>query len=56
MPSPLTSYPTCSKRIIIQRRCPCCKGSGLVQRGRYLRKCPVRWQSGHAHQMLDLAV
>ncbi|KAL4420004.1 hypothetical protein ABPG75_007102 [Micractinium tetrahymenae] len=29
-----------SKRIIIQRRCPCCKSSGLVQRGRYLRKCP----------------
>lgn len=28
-----------SKRIIIQRRCPECKGSGLVQRGRVLRKC-----------------
>jgi len=27
------------KRILIQRRCPECKGSGLVKRGRYLRKC-----------------
>ncbi|PSC75045.1 hypothetical protein C2E20_1799 [Micractinium conductrix] len=29
-----------TKRIIIQRRCPACSGRGLVQRGRYLRKCP----------------
>ncbi|EFN53615.1 hypothetical protein CHLNCDRAFT_14374, partial [Chlorella variabilis] len=27
------------KRILIQRRCPACRGRGLVQRGRYLRKC-----------------
>lgn len=27
------------KRILIQRRCEMCKGSGLVQRGKYLRKC-----------------
>jgi hypothetical protein len=27
------------KRILIQQRCPECRGSGLVQRGRYLRKC-----------------
>lgn len=27
------------KRILIQRRCPECEGKGLVQRGRYLRKC-----------------
>ncbi len=27
------------KRILIQRRCPECDGKGLVQRGRYLRKC-----------------
>ncbi|KAK9833912.1 hypothetical protein WJX74_009758 [Apatococcus lobatus] len=27
------------KRILIQRRCPVCKGSGLIARGRFLRKC-----------------
>ena len=27
------------KRILIQRRCPECAGRGLVQRGRYLRRC-----------------
>lgn len=27
------------KRILIQRRCQACSGSGLVQRGKYLRKC-----------------
>lgn len=34
------------KRILIQRRCQVCEGSGLVQRGRYLRKCPEA--SAHA--------
>ncbi|KAK9830062.1 hypothetical protein WJX72_009504 [[Myrmecia] bisecta] len=28
------------KRIVIQRRCSVCSGSGLVSKGRYLRKCP----------------
>jgi hypothetical protein len=28
------------KRIVIQRRCAACQGSGLVKRGRYQRKCP----------------
>eukprot|EP00884_Botryococcus_braunii_P012101 jgi/Botrbrau1/20892/Bobra.0135s0023.1 len=28
------------KRIIIQQRCQVCKGSGLVEKGRFLRKCP----------------
>jgi hypothetical protein len=27
------------KRILIQRRCPECRGSGLVKRGKVLRKC-----------------
>ncbi|KAL3147611.1 hypothetical protein ABBQ38_014662 [Trebouxia sp. C0009 RCD-2024] len=27
-------------RILIQRRCPRCSGSGLVERGPFLRKCP----------------
>lgn len=27
------------KRILIQRRCEVCEGSGLVKKGRYLRKC-----------------
>jgi hypothetical protein len=27
------------KRILIQRRCPECRGVGLVQRGKVLRKC-----------------
>lgn len=34
------------KRILIQRQCQVCEGSGLVQRGRYLRKCPEA--SAHA--------
>ena len=34
-----------SKRILIQRRCQVCEGRGLVQRGRYLRKC----QEASAH-------
>ena len=38
------------KRILIQRRCQNCEGSGLVQRGRYLRKCPEA--SAHAPCML----
>ncbi|CAK0782615.1 hypothetical protein CVIRNUC_005817 [Coccomyxa viridis] len=29
-----------AKRIIIQRRCSRCNGSGLVMKGRYARKCP----------------
>ncbi|GMH42965.1 hypothetical protein BSKO_10887 [Bryopsis sp. KO-2023] len=28
------------KRIVIQRRCGVCEGSGLVEKGRFLRKCP----------------
>ncbi|KAF8072697.1 hypothetical protein HT031_000357 [Scenedesmus sp. PABB004] len=40
------------KRILIQRRCQVCAGSGLVTRGRFQRKCPecggffpwVSWQ------------
>eukprot|EP00877_Chromochloris_zofingiensis_P014948 jgi/Chrzof1/9707/Cz04g12260.t1 len=28
------------KRILIQRRCKVCSGSGLVQKGKYQRKCP----------------
>ncbi|EIE20241.1 hypothetical protein COCSUDRAFT_54440 [Coccomyxa subellipsoidea C-169] len=28
------------KRIIIQRRCSRCQGSGLVMRGQFARKCP----------------
>lgn len=28
------------KRIIIQRQCAVCQGSGLVQKGRFKRKCP----------------
>ncbi|KAK9842214.1 hypothetical protein WJX81_000923 [Elliptochloris bilobata] len=28
------------KRILIQRRCAVCSGSGLVQRGKFYRKCP----------------
>mmetsp|Transcript_1099 Transcript_1099/g.2391 ORF Transcript_1099/g.2391 Transcript_1099/m.2391 type:complete len:248 (-) Transcript_1099:37-780(-) len=27
------------KRILIQRQCELCKGSGLIQKGRYQRKC-----------------
>jgi hypothetical protein len=27
------------KRIVIQRQCELCKGSGLIQKGRYSRKC-----------------
>lgn len=27
------------KRIVIQQRCPECQGRGLVQKGKYLRKC-----------------
>ena len=38
------------KRIIIQRRCELCGGSGLIQKGRYMRKCTscggfLPWQS-----------
>ena len=38
------------KRIIIQRQCELCKGSGLIQKGRYMRKCTscggfLPWQS-----------
>lgn len=29
-----------AKRILIQRRCQNCSGSGLVQKGRFQRKCP----------------
>jgi hypothetical protein len=28
------------KRIVIQRRCKVCGGNGLVQRGKFQRKCP----------------
>ncbi|GAQ86328.1 hypothetical protein KFL_002830040 [Klebsormidium nitens] len=39
-----------SKRIVQQRRCEVCKGSGLVLRGRYYRRCNacggfLPWQS-----------
>ena len=27
------------KRILIQRQCELCKGSGLIQKGKYMRKC-----------------
>ena len=38
------------KRIIIQRQCELCRGSGLIQKGRYSRKCTscggfLPWQS-----------
>mmetsp|Transcript_54859 Transcript_54859/g.174328 ORF Transcript_54859/g.174328 Transcript_54859/m.174328 type:complete len:148 (-) Transcript_54859:808-1251(-) len=38
------------KRIWLQRQCEVCRGSGLVQKGRFLRKCPacggfLPWQS-----------
>lgn len=38
------------KRIVIQRQCELCKGSGLIQKGRYMRKCTscggfLPWQS-----------
>ena len=38
------------KRILIQRQCELCKGSGLIQKGRYARKCTscggfLPWQS-----------
>lgn len=38
------------KRIVIQRQCAVCKGSGLVQKGRFKRKCPgcggfLPWES-----------
>jgi hypothetical protein len=38
------------KRILIQRQCELCQGSGLIQKGRYARKCTscggfLPWQS-----------
>ena len=38
------------KRILIQRQCELCKGSGLIQKGKYMRKCSscggfLPWQS-----------
>jgi hypothetical protein len=30
-----------TKRIVIQRQCAVCAGSGLVQKGRFKRKCPA---------------
>ena len=40
---PLLNHPTRRTPVqIIQRRCTVCQGKGLVQRGKYLRKCSVR--------------
>ncbi|OSX76115.1 hypothetical protein BU14_0207s0033 [Porphyra umbilicalis] len=38
------------ERIVRQRRCPTCEGSGLVQKGRFMRRCRtcggfLPWQS-----------
>jgi hypothetical protein len=30
-----------TKRIVIQRQCAVCAGSGLVQKGRFKKKCPA---------------
>ena len=35
---PMAPYSS-GKRILIQRQCELCKGSGLIQRGKYKRKC-----------------
>ena len=38
VPFAIASYEF-GKRVLIQRRCPECNGRGLVQRGRYMKKC-----------------
>lgn len=43
---------------LIQRRCKVCGGNGLVQRGKYQRKCPgkhVQQGTGGSQAVLDCA-